>query len=79
MLFFRAWCLLKPGGLALVGVPVHHKEYLAFNGCRLYGPIALPHLFANFKQVYTEMDTNRVRPDCYWCYQPLFVAQKKDL
>ncbi len=58
-----------------MGIPVHHTEQVIYNLHRLYGPVQLPHLFANWRQVYTEMDLSRVS-DCEWCYQPLFVVEK---
>lgn len=36
----------------------------------------LPHLFANWKQIYTEMDLSKYNEGCNWCYQPLFVLEK---
>jgi hypothetical protein len=46
----RAWCLVKPGGRALVGVP-SGPDIVVFNSHRIYGPVAYSHLFANWKQV----------------------------
>merc|ERR1712050_641961 len=48
----QSWCLLKQGGRALVGVP-SGKDGIAFNSNRVYGKIMLPHLFANWKQIYS--------------------------
>ena len=72
----RAWCLVKPGAKAIVGMPVGLDE-LQFNAHRIYGPIQLPHFFANWEQVYTATDINKHLEDgCSWCYQPLFVVRK---
>ncbi len=46
----RAWCLVKPGGLALVGVPTG-PDMIVFNSDKVYGPILYSHIFANWKQV----------------------------
>ena len=43
----RGWCLTKPGGKALIGVPALEKDTIYFNGSRHYGPVMYPHLFAN--------------------------------
>ena len=75
----RSWCLLKPGGRAMIGVPVNAKDKIRFNGNRQYGPIQLPHLFANWKQIHSNIDykeADRVAEKCYYCYQPLVVAEK---
>ena len=29
------------------------KDTICFNGCRIYGPVMYPHLFANYIQVYS--------------------------
>ncbi len=73
----RSHCLLKPGGQALVGVPTGPKDALFFNAHRIYGPIMLSHLFANWKQVYTEMDPRDASPRCPSCYQPLYIVEKE--
>ncbi len=77
--FTRAWCVTRPGGRAVVGVPVHRSERVIFNGCRLYGRTTLPHLFANWRQLSTDMDPAVVEArgeECPWCYQPIFVVEK---
>ena len=75
----RGWCLLKPGGQALVGVPTSKRERIYFNGCRMYGPIQFPHLFANWKQIHSNIDyeeAEEIAIKCYYCYQPLVLAEK---
>lgn len=75
----KAWCLLKPKGQALIGMPVGPgKDVIFFNGCRAYGPVMLPHLFANFKQVYTELNYDKYDPYCFYCYQELFLLEKNN-
>ncbi len=73
----RSHCLLKPGGQALVGVPTGPKDILLFNAARVYGPIMYAHLFANWKQVYTEMTPEDFSTGCPWCYQPLYIVEKE--
>ena len=72
----RAWCLVKPGGKAIVGMPVGLDE-VQFNAHRIYGPIQLPHFFANWEQVYTATDMEtHWKNDSRYSYQPLFVVRK---
>ncbi len=71
----RAYCLLKPGAQALIGVPTG-PDRLVFNAARLYGPNMYPHLFANWKQVHTENDFTKFREDCLYCYQPVHVLER---
>ncbi len=46
----RAWCALRPGGEALIGVPAG-ADRIHFNECRVYGKLMFSHLFANWEQV----------------------------
>ena len=72
----RAWCLVKPGGMGLVGVPTG-PDIIGFNSHKIYGPLAYAQLFANWEQVYTETDLkNYDEKGCYFCYQPLHVIQR---
>merc|ERR1712141_920014 len=61
----RAWCEMKPGSRALVGVPTA-KDTICFNAARLYGSFLYRHLFANWKQIYSEGDTSvlQKKVDC---------------
>ena len=75
----RGWCLLKPGGKALIGVPTLEKDTIYFNGSKHYGPVQYPHLFANWNQVHSNInytEAAEVFKYCYYCYQPLVVAEK---
>ena len=75
----RAWCQMKPGSRALVGVPTA-KDTICFNAARLYGPILYQHLFANWKQIYSEGDPNILKKavNCRIShkYQPMHVLEK---
>ena len=44
-------CILKPGGLLFLGVPISAVDYLQFNLHRVYGPVRLPLLYRNFHVV----------------------------
>ena len=46
----RAWCLVKPGGYGLVGVPAG-PDVIAFNSHKMYGRHGLAQIFANWEQV----------------------------
>ena len=46
----RAWCVTRPGGGLLLGVPVG-PDQIMFNAHRVYGPVMLSHLTANWDQV----------------------------
>ena len=75
----RGWCLLRPGGRALIGVPTMREDAILFNACRIYGPVQYPHLFANWEQVYSNLDysvADEVKKYCHWGYQPVVVAEK---
>ncbi|KAG2493802.1 hypothetical protein HYH03_008021 [Edaphochlamys debaryana] len=42
-------CSIKPGGLLLLAVPVAKVDCIAWNAHRVYGPVRLPLLLANFE------------------------------
>ena len=46
----RSWCLVKPGGYGLVGVPTG-PDTIAFNSHKIYGRHGLAQIFANWEQV----------------------------
>ena len=81
----KAWCLTKPGGKLLIGVPTGYDS-IYFNAHRLYGPIQYSHLFANWNVVYTETkmfkDGIRTKEEdlpctpMQMCYQPVHILQK---
>merc|ERR1719411_609564 len=49
----KAWCLMKPKGRALVGVP-SGMDQVIFNSNRNYGRIMNSHLFANWNVIYSD-------------------------
>jgi hypothetical protein len=51
-------------------------DQIVFNAARIYGPLQYSHLFANWKQVYTETDFRKYNPECEHCYQPIHILQK---
>ena len=75
----RAWCLLKPGARAVVGVPAG-KDTICFNAHKFYGPVMFKHLFANWDQISTDIQDFGVfddDPDCSdYDFQPLHVLEK---
>ena len=50
----RAWCLAKKNAQLLIGVMTAHdlKDRIEFNAHRVYGPLMLSHLLANWKQLW---------------------------
>ena len=71
----RAWCVLKPGGKALIGFPIGpEKDQILFNGNKNYGPVMLPHIFANWKQIHSELDYKKFHPTCPWCYEEVSIC-----
>ena len=73
-------CLLEPGHRALIGIPIGpEKDQIRFNGCKLYGPIMLPHLFANWKQIDSNLDYSRYDDKCFWCYHGLISERLDDV
>lgn len=71
----RAWCVLKPGAKALIGVP-SGPDRIEFNGHKMYGPIMYSQLFANWKQVFTLNDFDKFSEKCNFCYQPNHVIER---
>lgn len=47
----RAWCMTKKGGRIALGVPAG-ADAIMYNAHRMYGPVQLPHLLANWQQVW---------------------------
>ena len=49
----QVWCMLKPGGLFFLGIPVSkdNSSYIHWNGQRVYGGARLPHLTANWRLI----------------------------
>ena len=47
----QAWCMIKPGGLFAVGIPVSadDKSFIVWNAHRVYGSKRLQHLTANWE------------------------------
>ena len=86
----KTWCLTRPGGRALVGIP-SGMDLINFNANKLYGRIMLPHLFANWNQIYSEYrdHPNGLESDpkdvcgeddpegnIRYCFQPMTVLEK---
>eukprot|EP00095_Tigriopus_kingsejongensis_P005113 maker-scaffold161_size295871-snap-gene-1.34 protein:Tk05113 transcript:maker-scaffold161_size295871-snap-gene-1.34-mRNA-1 annotation:"hypothetical protein GUITHDRAFT_82324" len=71
----RTWCVTKEGGRALIGVPTGPDQVL-FNAAKVYGPLQYSHLFANWKQIQSEVDDSMYRDQCKYCYQPIHIIEK---
>jgi hypothetical protein len=69
-------CMLKPGGLLFLAVPLHKYDSIHFNLHRVYGPIRLPLLYRYFHvvQVFDEGSTTNLN-NVGW--QPIVVLQNK--
>ena len=74
----RAYCISQPDAMALIGIPVGSKDNIVFNSHKIYGPIMLTNMFANWKLEYTNTDLDKYNGTCdaYFCYQPLFLLRK---
>ena len=72
----KGWCVLKPKGRAMIGIPSGPSDAVYFNSNKLYGPVMLPHLFAGFKQIHSTLDYDQYSDVCQWCYQPLYIVEK---
>lgn len=50
----RAWCMAKPGAKLVIGIPadVSGSDVIYYNAHRSYGRIQLPHLLANWEQLW---------------------------
>lgn len=60
----KAWCLTKPGGLAVITVPTAKMDSIVYNAHRCYGPILLSHLFSNWKIRFASESFNHMIPKC---------------
>ena len=49
----QAWCMLKPGGVLILGVPMacRHRGFIEFNSHRFYGFQRLAYIAADFEMV----------------------------
>ena len=77
----RSWCVLKPGGRALVGVPTA-KDKICFNGNKYYGPRFYNQVFANWDQLYTEVDPQKLTYNAACSgndlsYQPVTIWERR--
>ena len=77
----RAWCQMKAGARALVRLPAGN-DVMCFNSHRRYGPFLYSQLFANWKEIYSEVDSkvfNQI-DDCrnftQQAYQPMIILEK---
>ena len=60
----------------MIGVPTG-KDELLFNSNRVYGPVTLAQLFANWEQVYSD-DADMNKYNAHWPpeYQSIHIVRK---
>ena len=77
----RAWCRMKPGARALVGLPAGN-DVICFNAHRRYGPFLYPQLFANWNEIFSDVDesvfhqNDNCRSVLQNVYQPMIILEK---
>ena len=77
----RAWCLLRPGGRVLIGLPTGRDE-ICFNSHRVYGTFLYSRLFSYWKQIYSEVDPKVYHKETVCrdlsqnTYQPIHILEK---
>jgi hypothetical protein len=71
----RSWCLVKPAGKALVGLP-SGEEVIGFNSHRIYGPQNYPQIFANWEVFATNTDFTKFKRSSIAGYQSLHALNK---
>ena len=72
----KAWCVTKHNAKALIGFPAGPNDKIVFNSHKIYGPVMLPHVFANWELEHTNLEWNKYSDECDYCYEPLFVLNK---
>ena len=80
----KAWCVSKPGAKALIGIPFG-KDRITFNLHKIYGPVMLSHVFANWKLLHTHAhesmyhlqilnkNTNEIIPSSRHNFECIFI------
>ena len=77
----RAWCRMKTGARALVGLPAGN-DVICFNAHRRYGPFLYSQLFANWNEIFSDVDksvfhqNDNCRSVLQNVYQPMIVLEK---
>ena len=75
----RAWCRMKSGGRALIGVPTG-RDAVCLNAHWIYGRFLDKYLFTNWKQIYSGADQRIFGMKTYWktsvYYHPLHILEK---
>ncbi|CAF4695735.1 unnamed protein product, partial [Rotaria socialis] len=69
-------CILKPGGLLFLSVPLNSHDFIQFNLHRLYGPIRLPLLYRHF-HVVEVLGSGMANRHGDYDIQPFVVLQNK--
>jgi hypothetical protein len=73
----RAWCLTKPGGALVLGVPFDRsgQGLLVYNAHRIYGPDRMRHLVANYDWTWASKVNASASGMYHW--SPLFAFRKR--
>ena len=77
----RAWCQMKPGARALVGLPAGN-DVICFNAHRRYGPFLYSQLFVNWNEIFSDVDksvfyqNDNCRSVLQNVYQPMIILEK---
>ena len=62
-------CLIKPGGLMFLGIPMG-PDALVFNAHRIYGPVRLPMMTANFEVIHVVRSLSVMHLSELWARTP---------
>ena len=73
----RSWCLVKPGGQALVGLP-SGEEVIGFNSHRIYGPATYPDMFSNWEVAATNTNFSKFTRASIAAYQSIHALNRID-
>ena len=77
----RAWCRMKTGARALVGLPAGN-DVICFNAHRRYGPFLYSQIFANWNEIFSDVvksvfyQNDNCRSVSQNVYQPMIILEK---
>ena len=55
----RVWCLMSPGGRAIIGVPTA-SDKVCFNCNKFYGRVLYNNVFSNWNLIHSEIDPQKL-------------------
>jgi hypothetical protein len=75
----QIWCMLKPGGLLILGVPLSYSQdgWIVYNAHRVYGWKRLSELTANFRYI-GPVPIQKANPGVQLFDQPPLVFERVD-